>query len=900
MVRWLLVAAILLAAPGAALAETCNSNASFRWTALATTVPASQWTGCTPTTDDNFHVLSGHRVIVDGSVLFTAGTGNVQVETGGTLVVTAGSILTPGDFLRVEDGGTLEAQGAVRNICRIATEPNWGAAVGANPVLTLGCDTALSATTSDYLVFLAPDDPPDGNFTGHTVKLGPGLVPGARNTALNRYAWYDITATGGACPGAACGQVTIDLDSGTYVAPPDAPYQGERDNPTAAVLAPADLSEKPREGGLYTRLTIATTSAGCGTACVNMHADLGSYYLQYIEDVANAADPTFCSGLAAKILHSENDNAGGDQLYVMGDVSGCTNGSARITPGMRRGDQVAIVTPATIDGFITAAPHTSFIEIHSGATVHIRWARLNRLGVGQRQIDFSPTIQRNCNVCLLQSSTNPTGTITGWIADTEIAFPEADGTTDTAVFYPVSQVQPVEDLRFPDAGPLDLSGLEVERLHIHDSRNATPTSGSHGIYPSSVRNFTVDGARVERMSDDGVGGQLITNTTGTSVLKSSAALKRILTYENIAEDDTSQDGFEFAHSFGINNAVTGEDNFSFNAGAWSMQDIVTIGARGTVLTLQGLGHKMNRFVASGSFVGTSGVFQATCSGTFAPELDGMGATRPRIFRNGLVTSMQSNGVGGSIFGAHCGAISDSIFFGNAQSSDATDTLSGDTYNHVVTCARSAFLHQSGHAAGATTVVNSGGPIDLLIDANRSYTDCALISLDASAGAATGNSATGTFTFAHTRTLFATNHTDFATGGPDDLGSGTVTPIINGFRAIAAAPGTNASWTNLDAGGSVVNACVGVNAVADAWYGSYAGPSNVTNPDLFPKAADQTKIGALVQNPKYALNDPCEAAKPKTLGLSEIGMAHVMLGDFFLLQLNPTYTSCRGLVTLVSE
>jgi hypothetical protein len=97
----LLAALLLLLAPALARAELCTcTNTTFDWTAVGTTNPASQWTGCTPTADDEFRPGNGcNWTIPAGSTvdLDTGGAATSILRTQGTSAgVINGSLLIDG------------------------------------------------------------------------------------------------------------------------------------------------------------------------------------------------------------------------------------------------------------------------------------------------------------------------------------------------------------------------------------------------------------------------------------------------------------------------------------------------------------------------------------------------------------------------------------------------------------------------------------------------------------------------------------------------------------------------------------------------------------------------------------------------------------------------------------
>jgi hypothetical protein len=866
---WIVLLVALFAVP--ALAADVYSTGSGSWTQ----VRRGPWSG-SPRVGDDFHVQSGHRVVYDGAFKLWA-AGSIRVQSGGEFVVAAGATLGPGAFLEALPGSTLTIEGAVRNVCRVAAEPAWGE--DDSPDVTLDCDSVLSTAPGDSLVFL-DEDPEGGDFTRQPVRLGPD-GPGY-GASYNRYAWYAITEVSG-------NTITYDLDSGSYVPSPDAPYAGTRGLPTTSDLVPGDMTFEPMELGLYTRVRLEPL----GVQPVALHGDLGSHYLYFKAAGADALDPSTCSERAAKIIHTENDPVAGDRVYVVGDVSRCTKATARVIPGARRGDLVAVVSPATIDGSIGAPPYVGHVRIWTGANLRVRWARFLRLGYANRW-NFSPPSARHCNVCILQHATAAGESPHGFFSDSEIGFLEtAPG--DTAAFYVSGMARESNDYRYPNAGPIDLSDLRIERLHIHDSRNEGTAAGSHGIYLEaaySSRPWLVDGFRVERMSDDNVGGQIVANTTGTATRPNRVTLSRGLIYEALAEDKNSQEGFEFYAMPGVTQATSGLDSLIFNSGALQVRDIVAIGSYLESFAASGLGFRLDRVANGGVLVpSTTGPFYVPCLASTA-AVNGQQGAYENVIRNSLVTSFQADGTSTSAFPHLCGRIEDTLVFGTGQSAGPSDTNSAtDAFQSLIDC-RTSVLH---HASPSAFAIQGNGDLPHVgAGLARSFEDCALIAESAVAMADGWGKDTTPITLLIQRLLFVTGASSFrAIGprGPFDLETGAVTAILDGLYATNAGPGTEPF--DIDPGGSVTNVCLRSNATAAAVFGAYASATTRALPDLPSVPSGQARVGALVA--VDASDDPCAQTLPRMLGLSEVGMMHVVMGDFLVEQLHPTFTSRQDLL-----
>ena len=859
--------ALLVIAAGAN-AESLASTSSGSWSGVGG--GSVGWSGGTPSPDDDFVIAAGHSVRVEGKVALT--TGSVTVAAGGTLAVAAGSTLTPGDRLVVRDGASYEQIGVSLRSCRIRDEPDWSAA---DPSLSLSC--GAQATPGTFLVFV-DEDPPLGLWNGRAVVAGPGLSSGALRTSLNRYAWYSIIRRLG-------DRITYDLDSGTYDASPGAPYRGTRGNPTPAAIPAAQLAFVAQPGRRATRVEVAP---GYGSV-VATNADLGSHYLYFTEAPALAGDPTRCSGLAAKILHSEDGGAEGDRLYVAGDVTGCTHPQleARIIPGARRGDRVALVRPAVLDGQ-AAGPYRSHVRFESGASLKVKWARFVGLGYATPS-DVSPSLRRNCNVCFLQSATSPGATLSGTFEDVEIVLPEAGtgATNDTAVvhFDSLDGAQ-VGDYRYPDVGLLDLSGLTIARLHIHDSRNEAYTGGSHGIYVDGAKNLSIDGARIERMSDDLFGSNLGGNETGSATDVNSFDVRRLLLYEAIAEHDNSQQCFEPAVIFGNGLTATGVHNYARQAGAIRATDVVAIGCHKQGLHVVGLGAVVDRIVSGGSSYGSDGSpvqFYLLANSGVPPS------AYPNVVRNAVLTTYVGRGANAGPAPMMIVRLEDSVLFGDEQHPGSSIPHQG-----FQACVRSFWYHDgsSGHALeGNWQSNNVWGPL-------REWEDCAFVSASADRLASGFTNFASPHTLRFRRFLYLQTAGWSASGGP--LGAITTEALANVDLRGAFLSTEAAGTKDFDAnpGGVVQDVCFeSLNSPATDFQG-YASATTLSVPSLAPDVSDEPTVGSLVGDP--ASSDVCERAKPAALGLAEIGSAHALLGDFALMQLYPAYSSHAGLLQVVRE
>ncbi len=866
---WMLAWAIgWLAA--AADAESLVSTGSGTWSGVSG--GGVTWSGGTPSADDDFTIVSGHVVHIEDAV--SLASGSVTVAAGGTLSVGAGAVLTPGAWLVVRTGATYEQLGTSLKVCRIQREPDWNMP---DPEVTLSCPASSLASADDSLVFL-DEDPPSGLWNGRSIVSGPGLRSGFLRTSLNRYAWYDITSL-------SSNRVSYDLDSGSYGASPGVPYRGSRGNPTPIPIGASQLEYTLQPGRRATRVAIAPSYGSVAA----MHADLGSYYLYFTEDTGLASDSTRCSGRAAKILHSEDGGTGPDHLYVAGDVTACTHSAleARLIPGARRGDRVALVRPAVLDGRVAGA-NLGHVRFESGATVRVRWARFVALGYAKPE-ELSPRIRRNCNLCFLQSATAPGAPIAGFFEDTEIAFPEAGTglTNDTGVLEFVSLTETsAPDYRFPDVGLLDMAGFQIARLHIHDNRNEAYSGGGHGIYIDGVKNLVIDGARVERTSDDLFGSNLAGNETGSASDANSFDVRRLLLYEAIAEHDNSQQCFEPAVLFGDGATATGTHNYQRQAGAMRATDVIAIGCNSLTVHVVGLGAVVDRIVSGGAYAAIS---NPTVEFYLLPGSGVLPSAFPNVARNAILTTYAEDGSRDIRQPTLIVRLEDSVLFGDEQSSDANNQHHG-----FQACVRSFWYHEgsSAHAlVGNSQSSNVWGPL-------REWQDCAFVSATAERLAAGFSNYTTPHTLRFARLLYLQDRawsTSFGALGSMTTEAGATLDLRGAFLSTGTA-----GWKDFDANpdGIVQDVCYESLNPSTTDFQGYASATTLSLPALTPDVADEPTVGELAGDPTSS--DPCEAAKPAALGLADVGTAHVLLGDFALEQLEPVFTSHVGLVTVQPE
>ena len=293
-----------------------------------------------------------------------------------------------------------------------------------------------------------------------------------------------------------------------------------------------------------------------------------------------------------------------DTLIVSGDVTNCLDGDAHITHGVRRGDIVHIVRPATFDG---SGGGTDGGMAFRGGTMNSEWVTFQAIGwTAAGSAAFSPVLQRNFNIAFVQGGT--AGSVTnpsGYMRHYNIFMPNNEDSgafSDTGVLEITSNTTSTAH-RFASDGLLDMGGMEFSRGHIHDAANDDATScwgdptgptastcgagGTHGIALGSVDNLELKYTRVERLTDDGVVALV---TAGATTLLSDIKIKGLFSYEQASPIDNSQQGVDVGiyASNGAGRTDADSDQLSHGFGWLSISDAVVAGVYdGGLFTLGG-------------------------------------------------------------------------------------------------------------------------------------------------------------------------------------------------------------------------------------------------------------------------------------------------------------------------
>ena len=502
----------------------------------------------------------------DTQVGGTSASGQLMIKAG-TMLVQAGTTLRlPGGL--VVEGGKFKAAGAKIGEA-IIESIDWASSTGgmgptdfetSSIVITFDRDVAKLGLTTDMFLVMMDEDPAgtDTTLTGSTIQTGQGRTNSeSYRASYAKWKWLDVITVAGATVTAELdqwegsanlgGALTYDgVNAGLTGDGGGTPYVGKRGLPlvTAAALT---MNESQ-----WFNLSSALKVTGVNNL---VYGDLGSHYVEFTTGA--------CAGDLVKIMNVEDMGAGElDIIYVAGDTTSCgTAGSfpnVIIHSGFRRGDRVALVNPVTLD-FSRVTDPTMLADLHGfvlwmGGSMEVEWTRFVRMGAMGRDTSkngLTPATERGCNICLLQKDAT-TQPVSGYLRNIEIAYFNnyVNGTSvddeeplDTGVIYANSRDYNPSGAcsRFPGT-VLDLSGIEFSRIYMHDSASVLIGAGNHGVFADRVTNYSVSRARITHMSDDSSGW--IQGTCGDDVTQ-RISYDNFLIYENIASEDTSQEGTTF-------------------------------------------------------------------------------------------------------------------------------------------------------------------------------------------------------------------------------------------------------------------------------------------------------------------------------------------------------------------
>jgi len=843
----LLLGVLLVVAPALAQAETCTFAAgASRWTAVGT-ISGAGVTGCTASADDTFEFASGSDVAIDGDITIT--TGSVVIAAG-SLRQSCGTTFKPGASLTIS-GGTFQPQGCVKWLGPVSSI-SWGDfATGATLTLPQDVSSIASAST-DFVVYL-DDNPTGGNITDPIQTASGPRLPGQFRPSYNRLAWYDIS-------GVSTNTVTYDYDTWAASGGSGAVYAGTR-----GPIAPAAITVSAITRGPYG--FVSDVAVPTGTLALSN--DGGA---QYVEVTTGT-----CAGKMAKILYSTDGGGGADTLHVAGDLSGCGTPDAKIHYGARAGDRIAIVTPAVIDGDVSGTRTT--VVRWNGGSLKASFSVWNRLG-SQTLSAVSPSLGMANNFAIYQQSATVQPSADSYLVDSMFQHGSMSSTSDTATIIWSSYTG--TSARYSDT-ILDMNGVRFERLYLHDAAATAATAGVHGFIIEGVRGLVIDGARIERLSDDAVFAQ---NNNYTSTDKNSSfSLSDFLVYENFTNTASSQQGLEVI----VTDTGTETTHQLYKTrGTVHVRDYVSTGINDTAFVVNVSGASINRVVIGGSgYSTTSGQnMVGNLQSQYATTPTLIGETDPSVLSNAFLAAYgTSTSVARSILAA---TVTGSIIF--------HPQTGGSIYS--VAKAAGSFFYANTPGAGAEYATLDYGSARTQ-RATLDYGDSVWVQPGGLYICGNFGNQAKLIRVSVTRTIWALGNIPSGTASTNCWGTAKAEDnavTVNGAILTSTAPAT-ARGLGADAssgnGARYSDVCMATTyqRTASTACGTSASASCLTFSNLYPQANTGGTIRGFVS--RQIPTDPCDAGRPTGLGWRQLGVSHAALGDFVLQNLGDFSTWSLG-------
>jgi len=584
-----------------------------------------------------------------------------------------------------------------------------------------------------------------------------------------------------------------------------------------------------------------------------------------------------------------------DRLIVAGDLTQCTDSTAHITMGARRGDKIHIVQHAVFEGeSVGAAPPGDGGMLFLGGTLQANWARFQNLGASDPNLDSllpagQPDVLQRFNLMFAQGGS--TGAITqtsGYLKNFDIQYPEAWSVSDSFVLGAGSNAT-LTTHRYPSDGVLDLTGLLIDRGHIHDCQNidGDETGGCHGIYIGSA-DITASRIRIERMTDDGLGSQASRGGQTTEASASNMTFRHILSFEQLAGVDNSQECFS-PNIIESQGADPDADSDMINMPNWlEVSDIMAIGCHRQSAAILGLRATASRLVTGGVFDASSQAIEFTTPGaSFSAAFDNLVANYGTVVKDSYLGAF-GNSSATQLFEASAAKLIGVFYFGG-------DIIRLDS-NEVIKAVHveESFL-DNGNTSGTDIIDLATTAEDGHADSHL-WQDSIFRSFEWDNGAqanviANGDGTTETTAYIVRRLIHMASDTNSANAFNGTFDTGGPGSIIDGYffsEAEALNGGTSTNSELWDIGSSVtVNAmCVMTNR-ASRFIEQPLGSGNDVLIDGDVRFSLQTRPTANEQNTLRGIVDgvasSCPAATPNYIGWRTFGIAHARLGDFVVMQ-----------------
>lgn len=461
---------------------TNNTN-----TAMTATGQMASWEaqgGCTAVAADTYVIPTGSTVVIGGTVPMAG----LKVD-GGTLILAPSTTLNMTGPLELNGvaGGNFIAYPQIRTITRASS---WGvSATNGSQTLVLDTDAAaLGVVAGDEIQILDEDGEDLESPITKPIFIGPGKAPpGSYRPSFNKWRIYNVISASGSTITHEINEFTGSLGLGAITS---GIYQGRRlpvttITPTAATYLSNHFQ------------TIYTIPDGT----VNVHADLGSWYVEWL------AGP--CTGLVSKIVSTVLDASASDYLHVAGDASipVCGLSAFKLTQGQRPGDLVKIMKMPTINFQDSAGGNIrwdiSKVQMNADGLKILRpkESQFSVISGGSSSEYFNFVMYDSRSSCLTGTNYAYQSSFTNG----EIAFTkggEANSDTSVVGVYSMGTAGLV-----PVGGSggckTDMTGFTWARNYIHDQiNNPAQVSGNHGIFHRAAHFAKFTKTRIERMGDD--------------------------------------------------------------------------------------------------------------------------------------------------------------------------------------------------------------------------------------------------------------------------------------------------------------------------------------------------------------------------------------------------------------
>jgi hypothetical protein len=587
------------------------------------------------------------------------------------------------------------------------------------------------------------------------------------------------------------------------------------------------------------------------------------------------------------VVASIENGASDDDLFVVGDVTGCTGGTFQVHRGARRGDPVRIVRPVIFNGNATG-----YFEWKAGV-LQARNVYFFHLGLKDRR-DETPDMAADCAVCIFQTNgaIQPDGfSGSSYLTDYAIGW-VSDSTTPGRQWAHVSfDAGPAGGerggSRFDPPATLNMSSFGFARGYIHDTLDETTTAnfGGVGLAVYNTRGLSIDQHRVERVSDHCM---FIAVGDGTTFPPQYGIQVRHAVLQGcLADDDNSQ------HGLGITTETAGIGglNLAFaNAGQVSVSDAFIAGTYRAAYRYRGLSSQTKRTVFAGGTLPTVGGVIATpagpahgCRAANDPDpcctAAGVGATCSLPAKAALTGPAEGENLTIINSQTQLPLVSWSGFIRNSL-------IVGNPHEYAVSLRKLGGLAGVFHDRGET-----GETYLLRADADDEKKVGLLQLEDVVLSGADATTLTHTeyvaglgpiTTLELKRTTLLMEDTPVA-GALSNTSNASVGVDIRGLK-VTQEVAAGVDDLGIDANSPVFleNVCVESTATRAAVYDSQENATTLVYEDLGPSQQSDLGLRAFVRDPaSFAI---CEQGKPLTLGLTELGVQHLMLGDFFVEQI----------------